>query len=786
MAIDERERLEEEKRVEEVVGKIKRRIQELREATGEEKGKVVTMQEEFWEDLSVNIENPDELFESYADISQQSLVVAEEEKKVKEAFLALERLKKLAHSPYFGRVDFKDAVINEEEKIYIGTSSFLDEETGEFLVYDWRAPISSLFYDHIPGRASYEAPGGVIEGELTKKRQYEIKGGKLQYMFDTGVTIGDEILKEVLGKQAEPVMHSIVASIQREQNRIIRNDNRRVLLVQGVAGSGKTSVALQRIAYLLYKYRNILSSENMLLFSPNPLFKQYVSKVLPELGEANMLQTTLFEYMESRLGKTVLLEHPFTQLEELLEGQPTHAGKEGVYLRHIGIRFKGTHDFYQILTQYANLLKWKGMIFKDLKFRGENLISGEELREQFYQMESRLNISKRMELLSEWALAELDKKEEEMLKEAWVEEEVQLLSTEEYHKAHRYFLRTHKKRHTFDDFKEEEAFLKRLVVKRHLKKYRRRIKERRIVDLPGLYRQLFADDSIWEEASRGILLPAEIGAIRRDTLGRLERNEEWPFEDAPPLLLLKEWVEGFRTYLSIRHVVIDEAQDYSPFHFRWLKQIFPRASFTILGDVYQTMSLHTSIMAPENLRWIEENEKDVERFSMTKSYRSTKEIVEFSRRILGEGKEIEPFERSGEHPRLIRVETRGELAERISSSVTELQKKGVGSIAILCKTEKECDEAEMRLSEWVTLQRIRRDTRTLRRGLLLLPIYLAKGVEFDAVIFYDVSKERYHRELERNLLYTGCMRALHELHLFYVGEPSPFLHEAMLFSSSSR
>lgn len=777
MGIEDRERLEEEKRVEQVVAKVKEKMLELRTLTGEEQGNVINLQQDFWEDISVNVENPDDLLESYADIAQQSLVVAETERKVSEARLSLERLAKLSNSPYFGRVDFRYRLFDEEEKIYIGISSFLDDETGEFLVYDWRAPISSLFYDHLPGKANYEAPGGLIEGELVRKRQYEIRHGKLQYLFDTGVMIGDEILKEVLGREAEPVMHSIVASIQREQNQIIRNDGKKVLLVQGVAGSGKTSVALQRIAYLLYRYRNQLRSENMLLFSPNPLFKEYVSKVLPELGEVNMLQTTLYEYMESRLGKTVKLEHPFAQLEALMD---VRKGEEDErHIRQAGIRFKGTHLFYNLITRYAELLKREGMLFKEISFRGEVLFSAETLANFFYGLEENLTLNARMEKLSEWLLKELRAKEEEFQKHRWVDEELQLLSTEAYQEAYKNYMKTHKQRHTFDDFQEEEKFLRRMIVKRHLKRIRRRIKEKRIVNLLGLYRQLFEEDRFFDAAAQGLPLPEEMAKIRRESLAILVERSELPFEDAPALLFLKEWVEGFRIYPTIRHVVVDEAQDYSPFHFQWLRRIFPHATFTILGDENQTISLHTSMMAPENVRWIEEKEKDVARFTMRKSYRSTKEIVLFSGRILGDRGGIEPFERHGETPQIFQVPSPGELARGIARSVKELQEKGAGTIAILCKTEAEAKEAEVRLSEWVSLQRITRDTRRLSRGVLVLPIYLAKGVEFDAVILYNASEERYWQEFERNLLYTGCMRALHYLQLFSVGSFSPFLREAI-------
>ena len=230
-------------------------------------------------------------------------------------------MNRLLPSPYFGRIDFQEDGLDFSEQIYIGVSSFVDEDGLSFLVYDWRTPIASLYYDYSPGAASYDTPGGRIEGTMELKRQYQIHDGQIRNMFDTSVTIGDELLQQVLGKGADSQMKSIVATIQKEQNAIIRNDKSRMLIVQGAAGSGKTSAALQRVAYLLYKHRERLKADQIVLFSPNPMFNSYVSTVLPELGEENMQQTTFQEYLDYWLGSTLRLEDPFDQIEYVLTAQ---------------------------------------------------------------------------------------------------------------------------------------------------------------------------------------------------------------------------------------------------------------------------------------------------------------------------------------------------------------------------------------------------------------------------------------------------------------------------------
>jgi DNA helicase-2/ATP-dependent DNA helicase PcrA len=370
---------EEQERVTAVTKILSGHIRHLSEELGLHRTDVVDMRKEFWEEVTVNFSSPDDLGETSTSLRQQAQILNERERHHLQSSKALKKYKKLVVSPYFGRIDFAEGPGGTPEQIYLGIGSLMQDD-GTFLIYDWRAPISSLYYDGAPGPASYDTPGGLISGTMELKRQFVIDSGTIEVMFDTGVTIGDELLQQVLSHSADDRMKSIVATIQREQNAIIRNDKSRMLVVQGAAGSGKTSAALQRVAYLLYKYRQVLQADQMLLFSPNPLFNSYVSTVLPELGEENMQQTTFQLYLEHRLGQEFQLEDVFNQTENLLNAPD---GPEAT-IRREGIAYKSSVSFLDAIRRYASLLEHEGIQFKPVVFMGRIVVSKEEMVTEFY------------------------------------------------------------------------------------------------------------------------------------------------------------------------------------------------------------------------------------------------------------------------------------------------------------------------------------------------------------------------------------------------------------------
>lgn len=770
MSITEHEWREEQERVDEVVRQITERTLAQQEQLGDLKADIVEIRTNFWDDVTVNFEDPDDRIETYLSLKQQAEVLAERERSHRLTQNEVKTLLRLRRSPYFGRIDFQEAG-EAKDVIYLGIASFLDDSEENFLIYDWRAPVSSLYYDYGPGPAQYNTPGGLITGELELKRQFIIRDGTITSLFDTGVTIGDELLQEVLGKQADNQMKSIVATIQKEQNRIIRNEKSRMLIVQGAAGSGKTSAALQRVAYLLYRYRETLTADNIVLFSPNPLFNSYVRAVLPELGEENMQQTTFQEYLEHRLGKLFRLQDPFEQMEYVL----TAMEEPGYEARIEGIRYKAGTSFMSLLERYAASLGTEGLLFRSLRFRGDVLLSADHIAASFYQLDPAVSIPNRMQLLSEQLLLELEALEEEVRSAPWVEEEVELLDKEDYLRAYNQLRR--KKRfteNTFDDLKREQDLLAAMVVRNHFKPLRARVKKLRFLNLPALYRQLFADPQFAVRFAGEDRLPERWHEICRSTVARLEERE-LAYEDATAFLYLQERLLGVMTNNSVRHVFIDEAQDYSPFQFEYVKRLFPRARMTVLGDLNQAIYAHaqdgdafeplTALYGPE----------ETETIILTRSYRSTRPIVEFTKKMIPEGEQIVPFNRDGEPPTVTSCRDGRERDAQVAKRVQAMLDAGHQTVAVICKTAQESERAYAALRELVPLRLIGKETGFFEKGALIIPSYLAKGMEFDAVILYDASREKFGRPSERRLFYTACTRAMHELHLYAVGELSPLL-----------
>ncbi|PTX64972.1 DNA helicase-2/ATP-dependent DNA helicase PcrA [Melghirimyces profundicolus] len=769
MSVSEEEWQKEQRRVDRVVDKINDTIDSLKKQAGHRRSEILDIRKDFWDDVTVNLDEPHEAVETATSIRQQAEVLSERERSHRHTQSRLETLKKLRNSPYFGRIDFREEGEPEAERIYLGIASHFDEESEQFLVYDWRAPVSSLYYDFSPGPAEYRTPAGTVSGEMELKRQYLIREGRILSLFDTGVTIGDDLLKEILGKQANTRMKSIVATIQREQNQIIRNVDNRLLVVQGVAGSGKTSAALQRVAYLLYRYRETLNAEQIVLFSPNPMFNRYVATVLPELGEENIQQTTFQEYLEHRLARNFRLEDPFTQLEYTL----TADEKPDCPARMEAIQYKGSFDFMHLLDQYVEFLGREDLLFRDLSFRGQTIFSAKEIRDRFYSFDPALSIPDRMQRLRDWLLEELKKRKRREQTRPWVEKEVQLLDHGDYERVHRKL--QHQKRFTedtFDDFHREQQMLAEIVVQRRFKPLRKKIKQLHFVDLPGTYRQLFDRTGFLTSGD----LPAHWAEISARTVEKLDRSE-LAYEDATPYLYLKDRIEGTRVNTSVRHVLIDEAQDYTPFQFAFLKRLFPRAKMTALGDLNQSIFAHALTGDGFNPLAVLYGEAETRVFRLTRSYRSTRPIVEFTRPMIRGGETIEPFNREGAKPTVTKAADSKDLALRVADRARALQGDGHRTIAVICKTDRESREAHEALKDRLPHRLIGKETASFEEGILVLPSYLAKGVEFDAVILYNASREQYGKERERKLFYTACTRAMHELHVYYTGEKSPFLSD---------
>jgi DNA helicase-2/ATP-dependent DNA helicase PcrA len=762
---------EEQTRINHVRNKMIKDVAFLQKQTSSVKTDIVNIRKNFWDDVTVNMDDAVEAGETATSIKQQAEFLSEREHRHKHLDRDLKNLKRLINSPYFARIDFLEDGESGIESIYLGIASYLDRDTDEFLVYDWRAPISSLYYDYSLGPAEFTAPGGTVRGELMLKRQFIINNAIIEGMFDSGITIGDELLKEVLGKQSDTQMKSIVATIQQEQNKVIRNEKGKLLIVQGAAGSGKTSAALQRVAFLLYKYRETLEAEEILLFSPNPMFNSYIRNVLPELGEENMQQTTFQQYLQHSLGEFFEIEDPFSQMEYMLTAQ-----NEDFYeIRRKAAKYKSSFQYMDKIESYLTFLCKQGMVFRDISFRGEVLFSSETIYAYFYSLSSTISITNRVKLVSEWLLSELKKLEKKERNKEWVEEEIQFLSKDEYQF---YFQKLSKQKRfsqdTFDDFDREQENLSKYVVKRHFNSIKRIIATHDFIDMPAIYQQLFElPGETFEKNVDSEISDSDWADICSFSINEI-KHERLTYEDATPFLYVKEKIEGFKVNTSVKYVFIDEAQDYSAFQFAFIKHIFPNARFTVLGDLNQAIYAHHSYSGIEALMHLFDSQR-TERIELKRSYRSTKQIIEFTRSLLENGNEIDPFNREGSKPVTIKKDSTEAIIDGIAQRVKTLD--SYKSIAIICKTAQESENVYKLLKEKTEVHLVDKRTNEFDLGIVIIPAYLAKGIEFDAVFIFNGSKEQYGTEDVRKLFYTACTRAMHELFVYHTGEITPFISE---------
>ncbi|MDR6550514.1 RNA polymerase recycling motor HelD [Paenibacillus qinlingensis] len=789
---------QEQERLTTVMDKLRGTIAELEPEVSGLRDQVTDIRKRFWEEVTINTSNAEDFEETFYSMKQQEALLSERERSHRQRMQRLKSMKRLLTSPYFGRIDFQEEGSSLSEHIYIGVSSFVDRDGIDFLVYDWRTPIASMYYDFSPGAAIYDTPGGRVTGDMRLKRQYQISGGQLHTVFDTSVTIGDELLQQVLGKGADTQMKSIVATIQREQNAVIRDDTSAMLIVQGAAGSGKTSAALQRAAYLLYKHRDKLKADQIVLFSPNPMFNSYVSTVLPELGEENLQQTTMQEYLAYWLASTFQLENPFDQIEYVLSGTNSY----GYEARLSGIHYKASKSYLKALQQYGLWLRKEGMLFQSIPFRDGELVSTEQMEAQFYSYDSSIRLANRVALLQEWLLKKLSVLERKERRAQWIQDELNYLDNEQYAEAYKELVRRHKQEGTvihfneeyvgiygdaeeglgeaedfdFDYAMQEEELLRQMIVKAWFKPLRQQVKRLKFIDMIGLYARLFGDAAAYQEMTNEMDMPMHWQEISKQTKEKLSQSELF-YEDAAPFLFLKELVEGNRTNTEVRHLFVDEGQDYSPFQFYFLKMLFPRARMTVLGDFSQAIfpqatNLH-ELDSPLTKLY---GEGETNLIRLVRSYRSTREIVAFTKALLP-NEEIVPFERSGRKPCLVNVISSEKRAERIIADIAALRAEGYDSIAVITRTADESRQAYDVLQSQGSdaLRLITKETLTFEKGAMVIPSYLAKGVEFDAVLIYDASSQTYARESERKLFYTACTRAMHRLVLYATEEWTPFI-----------
>ena len=730
--------------LEKVLKETTKQLDEKREAKDRLQKEAKETQRELWSDLgSVSITNGlDQIseFVSAMDTMKNQKRSHEFNEKLEEKY------EKMLVSPYFGRIDFLEKNELDAEKCYIGLSNLTDEDF-DFLVYDWRAPISSMFYDYEIGQASYECPQGVISGEITSKRQYKINNGIIEYMFDSNLSIDDEMLQELLSKSSDDKMKGIVTTIQKEQNQVIRNEDYKNLIVQGAAGSGKTSVALHRIAYLLYKHRDRITSQNIIIFSPNNIFNDYISNVLPQLGEENMYQTTFKDYMHKKLGNGFRKETPSEMMEYILDSNETLTYKDRIK----NINFKTSVEFMNILKEYINHLETKERKFKDIIVRDKLIISSQEIQKLFLKDFADRPIKKRLEKIKSRILFLIEPYEE-----AWVKEIYQELDSSGYYIDRQ-------------EMKEEST----LTVKKQLKDVYDKISRMTEFNVVNIYRNLFKYSNKFLNRLATSYDKNFINHIKTYTMENLNTRNLY-YEDQVALLYLKVALGDAPATSQIKYVIIDEAQDYTPLQYEIFYQLFKSAKMTILGDINQSINPFMNVGNYNNIYNISKDDTCI--INLTKSYRSTMEITKFSRKLLIENINDEYVERHGEEPNVIGFSHESHMNKKLIEEINNYKEKNYKSIGIITKTARETrDLYSLLKANNIDVVSIEKDDDSYTNGVLVIPSYLAKGLEFDVVFIYDVSNKNYNSEDERLLLYTCCTRALHVLNIYYLGEITSLL-----------
>ncbi|WP_289683136.1 RNA polymerase recycling motor HelD [Lactobacillus intestinalis] len=749
------EKQREQQHLDHVLDLINDKEKELKSSIKSAEGEARDINSHFFDDVKLDYDGYSTSMETALSIHQQQQLLSEREHAWQHSAKQLDTIERLKKKPYFARVDFKESNEKKPETIYIGLGSFADRDD-HFLIYDWRAPISSIYYDGKLGEVSYNSPEGEITVDMTKKRQFMIKDGKIESMFDTNESIGDQMLLEVLSEKSSTQMKSIVTTIQQEQNKIIRNTSADLLFVQGAAGSGKTSAILQRIAYLLYRYRGNLTSSDVIMFSPNQLFNDYIKNILPEMGEQNMVQMTYWQFVSRRLpGMEV--ESLFKQFED--QNSDTNISA-----------FKDSVNFFNLVTRYAKHLNKRGMIFKNVYFRDKKkpYFDKEKIKDIYYSFNENYKLANRIDATREELIKMLNRKIAPEVKKNWVMQAIEGLSRDELNELY------DRPDQEFSSEKEEEKFLGRKIVVKALKPVSNKINHNQFINMRAQYLSFLRAVPKMTDLSKWNISEEDWQKHIEEVKENFKKHHIY-MNDVSAYLYLYDLITGRRTDYEMRYAFIDEIQDYTPFQLAYLKYNFPRAKFTMLGDLNQ--AIFTKDESRSLLKQISGlfDPKKTDVVQLTKSYRSTKEITDFTKQILRQGEKIEAFNRRGPKPALWGRSTEQEAIEALVK-ILDKNNENQRTTAVITKdlaSAKQVAEQLKQKGEKATL--IATANQRLVPGTLVVPSYLAKGLEFDAVVMWDASKENYHKVDETQLVYTITSRAMYELDIIYIGEKSPLL-----------
>lgn len=651
--------------------------------------------------------------EEYKDDEDKLIEYFDHERYVKEqAFTTIDKKLKeltiLKESPYFGRVTFNDLEFDQKDTLYVGRFGVTPEGSYEPVIVDWRAPVASLFYHGSLGGASYTSPDGPIKCDIEGRRQIIVKKGELKGVFDSAIDVKDDILQMVLSNNSSDKLKDVIMTIQQEQDEIIRKERTSNIVVNGVAGSGKTTIALHRVAYLLYNYRKELE-DKVLILGPNGIFMEYISQVLPSLGEVGVKQETFASFALKEMDSELYIMSFDKYLEKILSED-----KEFIE----DAKYKNS---YEIIKDLDNLVKEMDKDYfhvEDVKYFGDLVISKEEIEEMFNKHYEYMPLFRRSEKIKRIILSKIKDKRDQKVWEL----------NEELRKE------------------KEKLTPEELLIEENNLEFRRKLRIREIVK---------------EVMDSRAKLDSWIS--REDVLDIYDRfngnKKEYTINDLAPILYLAIKLEGKKATKDYRHVVIDEAQDYSPLQFKVVRELTGTKYFTVVGDVNQRLIKYSDLAPMMELEKIFDD-VNPEIYNLNKSYRSTYEIMEYANKYLDEDRII-PIVRHGKPVEEIEFHNNEELSESIIESLKEFSNEGLESIAIITRDKEELEKVYNLISNKVHLVKFDNEDVLYKGGNVIIPSYFAKGLEFDGVIIVDNGSSK--DENEDLIKYIMSTRALHRL-----------------------
>ena len=694
---------------------IRNKLKKLREDKILLREQVLHERKEMWEDNRHLVRD----FDDVIFLNTQETVVKSVEKQLEWNEIEIQRHIKMQKTPYFGRVDFVEGETGEAETIYIGIHSLTEEDSREIYVVDWRAPISSMFYQFDSGPAWYQVHDYRNEVEITGKRQYKIEEGRLISVYDTDSSMYDDILGDVLSKHSDHKLKVIIGSIQKEQNTAIRSDTKNSCLIYGLAGSGKTSIGLHRLAYVLYCNKDTIKSENILILSNNNIFGSYISTILPDLGEKPAKQKVFADFLEEFLGKGMRIEDYYSQLKALEGGFAEERAR--------WIRIKYSPEMLQYCIDY-----FAGFPFQipEIRYKGEILVSPEVIRGKldtgrpadFQSRFERLNVLVRKAIEDYFMLHK-----EEICSDI-LENQEDILSAKEA-------------RHCYKMIRHE-----------YIQSARDSIIRLNRLDPQIQMREVFADY---------LRRTGESDREAERLYHSLERGKLL-YEDGILYLLIKVLMGETASFPDIFHTVIDESQDYSLPQLYIIKRLFPRSSFTLLGDIYQTVNSVTTIQKYEDYERVFGT--GLIQTRLRKCYRSSSDINALAFRLIEKQghpirEEYSYFERAVRKPQYVQC---GDLFSCLVPLLEQLEK--YHSVAVIVNSDEEALGVKAYLEKYKEAQLIISPEDEIRDRLVIIPLILAKGLEFDAVILLGCIQANEGNPHFRRRIYLGCTRALHELY----------------------